>query len=773
MTSAAAADNAGREAPDEPSIMSEDEGGQPRKRLRVSRACEPCRRRKERCNGAQPSCQRCNNVGRSCSYNPYKKRGLRPGYVKATDILLGVLLHYYDDAESLIISILSADTTGSPDPIAGSERSDVPFPVSLYDVWRKSAALEALQKALIVLGSDDDDESYLRNLDKKLTAALNERVCREARSGPHTQRPSIVPDQPSRPSPAPFTQQPQVNLVPQGQYHVAGSLGEDICNLGHASPSNWSNLIEVYLSGTHSWLPVISKHSLLRSGSLLAAAAGDTSYTTANGIETPQDGDVVSLWAVYALASYQLQGAGTITAQQPSIETNQVEIHRISKKLATKEPEHYDAGHVHAFLILALLEGLKGTWSKAWIWVGKAVYVATSLHLVSTEGKDTIETPESRRLFQGCFVLDTLVALRLGNRSYFNHQDLKSRALSTVDGLEEWEAWRPWPTPAADMMMCTASYGPGRVLSTFNYLTRLVCLLNYLYSVGQGSSFPTQRYGFFEELSQLLETVPLQNASSFQEQSLASEPPHVVHLKIATAATYVLIKCKSAHRSQLQTCAQLEKEKILPTVTPILKFLASTPRLSPIFYTTCLPPTTKFFLVYLEQHGLSSLEYHLRPDWETVLSQTASARVVSSQTTQRNSSAGHTASSLISFPPILGTVRGSNTTSLESVEPVHDRSYDDPPMSDAHAADRNFPTRVNNTQPRPTESSSQPMASMAQFPTPISASGGSGRGPSTSNMASEMNQSDLARTELSGSLPDSVDQHSLFGQLTLLDAVEW
>ncbi|KAF2161042.1 hypothetical protein M409DRAFT_33065, partial [Zasmidium cellare ATCC 36951] len=50
-------------------------------RMRVTQACNECRKRKDRCDGARPSCSRCVSCDRPCRYNQSnKKRGLRGGY---------------------------------------------------------------------------------------------------------------------------------------------------------------------------------------------------------------------------------------------------------------------------------------------------------------------------------------------------------------------------------------------------------------------------------------------------------------------------------------------------------------------------------------------------------------------------------------------------------------------------------------------------------------------------------------------------------------------
>lgn len=44
-----------------------------KERQRVSHACEPCRRRKAKCDGLQPSCTRCSELTIPCYYADSKR----------------------------------------------------------------------------------------------------------------------------------------------------------------------------------------------------------------------------------------------------------------------------------------------------------------------------------------------------------------------------------------------------------------------------------------------------------------------------------------------------------------------------------------------------------------------------------------------------------------------------------------------------------------------------------------------------------------------------
>lgn len=70
------------------------------KRKRVSRACDQCFQKKDRCDGVQPICTFCSQLGRSCTYErPERKRGptqgLRPRLeqrICALETVLGFVL---------------------------------------------------------------------------------------------------------------------------------------------------------------------------------------------------------------------------------------------------------------------------------------------------------------------------------------------------------------------------------------------------------------------------------------------------------------------------------------------------------------------------------------------------------------------------------------------------------------------------------------------------------------------------------------------------------
>ncbi|KAJ2861381.1 hypothetical protein GGI22_002467, partial [Coemansia erecta] len=59
------------------------------KRQRVSRACDKCRRKKVKCDGKQPVCTHCEELGHQCTYlDATKKRGPPKGYIEVIETRL-------------------------------------------------------------------------------------------------------------------------------------------------------------------------------------------------------------------------------------------------------------------------------------------------------------------------------------------------------------------------------------------------------------------------------------------------------------------------------------------------------------------------------------------------------------------------------------------------------------------------------------------------------------------------------------------------------------
>ncbi|CAH0051719.1 unnamed protein product [Clonostachys solani] len=511
---------------------SEDEGPV-KKRLRVSRACDPCRRRKERCDGSQPTCQRCIKAGRPCSYIPYRKRGLRTGYVRGIEILLGLLIHSSPGAEDLISAVLRHKANQST-PFGPTS---APPTTSLLKSWRKSTAHDILQGALLSSDDDEDEDVYLQNLDDKLTSAFNAlpRQYQNASFGELSKPANVIghlPDTVSPVVPLPIPKQPQPP--------TRGDLIPNAFSIP-TLPSNWSQLIEIYMTNTHCWLPIIQKYTLYRSASLLCGPGG-----LGQGPK-PSSGEICSLWAVLAYGSHQL------LVVDPSATPSGTSLYALARHMAGQAHAEYEAGHVHALLTLALLEISQKSWMNAWICVGRAVYIASGLGIVPVrQGLDMVNSDDSRqRLALGCFVLDTLIASQLGLRPYLQQNDFFDLGTLSSDGIEEWELWRPITNMNAQP--AAFSPGPSRVLSTFNHFCYIVAILNSLSCSSDHKNETINPHQYLHRLEEWNDRNPLRDCFSiFKDPSrLVSEAPHTLQLRLAAMATYAILS--NQHSRQTNT----------------------------------------------------------------------------------------------------------------------------------------------------------------------------------------------------------------------------
>lgn len=546
-----------------------DADNHPRKRLRISRACDTCRRRKERCDGTEPSCRRCNDSGRACSYYPSRRRGLPPGYVRSLEILLGLLFYSFPESSALIRSIIH----GEPCTTALKLASPVE---SLLETWRESTALEQLQRALASAPPAGEDDIYLQDLNRKWTSRFNDLPRGQ------TQTESIdrnfasdgtghcLPDLTQR-QPFPL---PRVIQLPS----PTALLPVETTSL--VLPDDWQRLVNSYLVNTHSWLPIVQKFTLFRCANMVSHSG------ISGGVVDMASGDVSSLWAVLALGSYQsdLPGAQTVSSRLPSTDVEHrtplsAHLYATAKSLLPHDQTGFQPGHVHASLVLALREIASGSWTDAWLFICRAAFMASSIGIVPQLGHDshTPMTDAEKRLFMGCFVLDGIVASALSVRPNLHKEDLSRVGGISVDGLEEWEPWGPdWGLS----LNSESSIDPGRLLSTFNYLTDLICLLK---TYDQSTGSPELRNKLIQEFMDWQKKIPFSNDPVFSTTRSTDNditgttvqnqtPPHILHLNILAGTFYVMLGSSTLHTNPDRLYLNALR---LTTTSPLPKILRS------------------------------------------------------------------------------------------------------------------------------------------------------------------------------------------------------
>lgn len=465
-------------------------------RTRVSRACARCRNRKDRCDGAHPTCANCQNASEVCVYEAStKKRGLKEGYVRSLEKLWTVLNLRIDGLEDIVVQILEDDR-------------DILLPLwnhrqtgeELHSMWKDSRIHEALasfqsaQDTTVIHGTkrkrdrdsgDADAENDPPDLADILIPAYSVR--------PRLDNPS---DGPTRLRSAQKTTTSFPNTV--------------------LLPSTASQILDQYFRFTHCWLPVLDRPHMLRRC---------YEFQRHQTVVDPTNSDLAVLTATFAYASQYTSHLGRGSETQSDV--GGVSFAQLSQKCIPLVHERFELGHIQALLILSLCNIGKGDWDTAWLSVGVATRAWQRLPRNSTTGSQFQVATK-----QTCLILDTLIALRLGHKPQLCREDMISEGFLPEGGHEEWETW------TAPELMTLYTGEPAFTISTFNNLTRIFLILNDLLQQTRGPP-TTATTDQLAEASRALDLL----AGDYRSPLADSTPrsPHQLWLKVShfMAAAYV------------------------------------------------------------------------------------------------------------------------------------------------------------------------------------------------------------------------------------------
>ncbi|KAF9773885.1 hypothetical protein IL306_008214 [Fusarium sp. DS 682] len=469
-----------------------DKGLSGRNRHRVTRACNECRRRKDRCGGQRPSCKSCVENNRTCSYGPSKKRGLRPGYVRGIETLLGLIFTSIEGSEEWIYGLLEGHLhQASFCPVSGLHQSNISVDL-LIETWHKSSVAKKMASLLATEGGEaDEDVDSSQYFDTKVVEGLTVlSTSRKHNAGaPITPIDTIfaqtdIPAFDSSNTPVPICSPPEpaeetthqmpINRTPVPTSHHLDDITPAIPDL----PKNWSYLLDLYFETTHCWFPISQKHELLRAAYTLSNAP---STTTSSSLSS---GELAFLHTVLAYASYQSTTLlDSSQAKREKVCRSKSPSDLIKTSLFT-DPADHSLGHVRALLVICLFEMDQRHWSPAWTAIGRAVYTAISLGIVSpSTAVDSSRRDGIKRTIMGCATLETIIAARLNTLPYLTSSSFPLQGGLLTDGNEEWEPWQPkiLIEPRTEREQRDSnSHSPGHIISTFNRSLQALALFNDL-----------------------------------------------------------------------------------------------------------------------------------------------------------------------------------------------------------------------------------------------------------------------------------------------------
>ncbi|KAJ5799567.1 transcriptional regulator family: Fungal Specific TF [Penicillium psychrosexuale] len=556
----------------------EDDGkatGEP-KRQRVSRACDSCRSKKDKCDGKQPVCSTCASLCRPCTYkaNP-KKRGLPTGYIRSLELLWGLVFQRIQGSEDVMRALMRSINLPSHLATMGKETEGSD---ALLASFKNSTVLRDIERILIAL--EQPEEERERNLqgygdgetpldiDGILSSAeAQEWQIPEGMEARETPLPGISPTRtavgiaPTKVTgPRPTTDcgiqtsapddQPSSSFISSPNPHYPRSLS---MRTPLQLPYNAWPLFDVYFSYTQCWFPILEKHDILRTA--FHYTEGDV-YASCL---TPGSGEHAALWAVLALASLQdasISASGE-AEEHPTDHMTPSRMYKTARQLIPPESGPHEIGHVQALLILGLVKFGQQEWTGSWMLVGQAVRIAHILGLDQPSFSPSSRTPDqekqlgrAKHVFLGCFVLETLIAESISQCPSLRKADLARVGAINEDGLEEWHPWedqtglRPTQSSRASMQR-----GPLHALSTFNRLVGLVSILNDLCCCKHDPTISRSQLEQLElQLQRWVTELPKSYRVDLQSRPVRLASPHIFGLEMTYESVVIALSSQIAIR---------------------------------------------------------------------------------------------------------------------------------------------------------------------------------------------------------------------------------
>ncbi|GAM35091.1 C6 transcription factor [Talaromyces pinophilus] len=381
------------------------------KRQRINQACDQCRKRKSKCDGAQPTCSTCDNLGKVCTYGtPVKKRGLPTGYVRGIEALLGLFQQFLPNGEYTLRKILRENIAGR---IVDSEYLD-----NASDIWRSSDLAK-------------DFDQLLSSVDNNIGSRLTSETVQlpELRNVE-----TIIHQWPS-----------DVNLFERLK-HCADLPPPDF-------PPNIQEIVDFYFQTTHSWFPIVERRMILK-----ALYRDDTG----NIAERDSDNYSLCLWAI---VGYTSAIASAKSARFDAIHPNSIQTY--VRFCLTRTENSFSIGSVQALCILALLNIGLGQFNTS-----RLLLLQAFTMLIDANVEERQNSERYYHTLHGCFFLDQILSAYLSTTSFFPNTWYSVIGHLDENALEEWELSPA--AKGLDPSLMNFDRQPLRTISSFNMTCELV-----------------------------------------------------------------------------------------------------------------------------------------------------------------------------------------------------------------------------------------------------------------------------------------------------------
>lgn len=563
-----------------------EDNASPPKRLRpsrVSRACDQCRNKKDKCDGLQPACSTCMALSRICSYkSSRRKRGVPTGYIRTLELLWGIIFSEIKGSENVAQVLLR--TRNIPSHLATVSRDGEGTDAYLA-AWKNSLVLKDIEKLLDQREGDTSPIQFgeIQNAPLRLgdescnTESQNnhwqvpdhvgydqEQTARQristvnSSTAPSHRRELTVDEAGSRRANIDRKEQLPAGVLAKSTAAASPMQSPELFSSQSSRPtplklppSAW-RLFDIYFTYTQCWFPIIEKHEILRTA--FSYNLKDACVAASH----PGSGDHAVMWAVLALAAVQdasSEHRGSPDSQAKSDLLISATYFDCAKSLIPLENAGYQIAHAQALLILSLVKFGSQDWASAWILVGHATRIALYLGLGDpVSGESSVQELNSRRkhVFLGCFALETLVANHVGRPPQLLKEHIDEIGPLDEDGLDEWQPWQDL-TGFVPRKSSRNSFrqGPLHALSTFKRLISLLSILNDIcyYKNLKGTKISNWRF-IDKQLERWRAELPEAYRIGQNSTNTVQLAPHILSLHMSYEYTIAtLYKCVNNHES--------------------------------------------------------------------------------------------------------------------------------------------------------------------------------------------------------------------------------
>ncbi|KAL1847766.1 hypothetical protein Plec18170_008427 [Paecilomyces lecythidis] len=541
------------------------------RRKRVSRACDRCRSKKDKCDGIRPTCSACQASGHICSYDPHaKKRGLPEGYVRGLEKLWALSLCNIDGFEDTMLHMLGVTAeSASRRPQLMSLWTDDSAAESLHETWKSSKLCAALEKMLTNQDSDRA-RSFIKRPRDHSDEEWGFRVARDSTSKV-SNAPRVV--NPTDPPPA---KRPRHSFSTDTDRDRRTASSPQTLEL----PPQTSQLLEWYFAKTHTWFPIIAKHNVLKASYVYPTAPFSTEKSTSGS------GDHAALWAIltYTVAQRLPIRLESVDSTENATSAKVQEYYKVARGLIPSEREKLEIGHIQALLLLTMVNMGTEEWTAAWLLSGQATRMAVAMGFGGTlpSPRKSSDIRQGKAVYLGCFIVDSLLAVRLSRCPCMRPEDLAKIGPLEEDGLEEWNPWVDVLCPSGEYQpqgLNTPQRGPLLALSCFNRLIELAAVLNKIArDLPPENHEQTLTQRILRDLMQWDERLPsgcrLMGVEGSSSDDFPPLLPHQTYLALTYAATLMSLYSRFATSERNYTSTQRLSlngtKKVLYRIVPVL-----------------------------------------------------------------------------------------------------------------------------------------------------------------------------------------------------------